>query len=72
MSQGLAEKKLNILFVCERGHPPLEYLRAFAQRGHNFRIYTDADRAMQEFNRKPFGFDYVLVDVPPEEMTENG
>jgi hypothetical protein len=64
MAQPAAEKKLNVLFVCERGHAPLEYIRAFAERGHRFTMYTDADRAMMEFRQKPFKFDLVVVDLP--------
>jgi hypothetical protein len=71
-----SEKKLNVLFVCERGQPPFEYLKELASRGHSFRQFTDMDRALDECNRKPFDFGLVVIDLPQykrgEETGANG
>ena len=55
------ERMLNILFVCERTPQSLAYIKAFAERGHRFTMYTDHDRALAELRRRPFKFDMVYT-----------
>ena len=62
---------MNVLFVCERASESvLAHIRAFAERGHRFTLYTDVDRAMAEFRRKPFKFDLVFMDLPEHRLEE--
>jgi hypothetical protein len=56
--------------VCERTPESLEYLKEFAERGHRFTMFTDVDRALGEMRRRPFKFDMIVIDLPPEEKGE--